>query len=116
MAAASVQYIRRFGSSDTPLGEDVLVNQDTAGDRFHGRVAIASNGDFMVGWCSGDKTGNTTASVFVQAFAADGSRIGDISSAIPSPSSTVSGFNFEQKKLNRQTACKPYGVKRYLCG
>jgi hypothetical protein len=70
------QYIGRFDPNANPLGGDVLVNEQTAGNQFRGRVAINSNGDFVVAWCDGDSSGNGHASVYGQAFAADGTRIG----------------------------------------
>jgi hypothetical protein len=69
------QYIRRFDSNASPLGNDILVNDQTTGDQFRGRVGIGPNGDCIVAWCDGT-LGTGQANVYAQAISADGARIG----------------------------------------
>lgn len=69
-------YIRRFDSSARPLGDDILVNDDPTGQQGRIRLVAGDSGDFMVVWETGDFTGNGQATVYGQAFLADGTRAG----------------------------------------
>jgi hypothetical protein len=75
-------YARLFAADGTPEGDEVRVALTAAGNQNDAHVAVLSDGRFAVGWTSelntdeGVGTGGG-AGVFVQLFAADGTRIDD---------------------------------------
>ena len=68
---------RRFSSDGSPLGDDFQVNSYTTGPQTNARVAMDSEGDFVIVWQS-DGSGGTDpgASLQGQRFASDGSSVG----------------------------------------
>ena len=51
-------YAQRFGTTGQPVGGEIAVNSYTTGDQIDPRVAVDSNGDFVVVWSSDGSPGN----------------------------------------------------------
>ena len=69
---------RRFDATGTPLAAEFVANALTLGRQLTPAVAVAPGGDFVVAWLSGltyEGVGSAVG-VFVQGFAADGTRRG----------------------------------------
>ncbi|MCG8458924.1 MAG: DUF11 domain-containing protein [Holophagales bacterium] len=68
---------RRFGADGSPSGDDFQVNAYTTGPQDFARVAMGSDGDFVIVWQSAGSNGTDPgASVQGQRFASDGSFVG----------------------------------------
>jgi hypothetical protein len=68
---------RRFGSDGSALGGEFLVNTFTAGAERDPKVAMSSDGDFVVVWQGVDeRMYGTSVGVFGQRFASGGARLG----------------------------------------
>lgn len=62
-------YARRFSSTGSAQGGDILVNTTVAGDQRYSRIAVNTDGTFVVTWTSGaDGSGD----VFFQRYNASG--------------------------------------------
>ena len=68
-------FLRRFNADGTPGGGEVRVNKTTSATQNQPDIALAADGSLAVSW-SGKGSGDSQG-VFLQRFAADGSRIGD---------------------------------------
>ena len=75
---------RRFDSSGTPLGDDIVVNQYTAGRQTYPSVALDAAGAFVVVWNSFPEIGPPTpgqdgdgAGIFGRRFDSSGNPLGD---------------------------------------
>lgn len=72
-------YYRRFDKNGVALdASDVLVNTSTTGNQQNPNVAMDEDGNFIIVWeGAGDQSGEEdTNGVFLQAFQADGTRVG----------------------------------------
>jgi hypothetical protein len=71
-----------FAAGGTPVGAEILVNTDTAGDQFSARVIALSNGGFVVAWDDeslnpdGSHGDTSPGAVTAQVFTANGTPVG----------------------------------------
>jgi Ca2+-binding RTX toxin-like protein len=56
-----------FDGSGALIGDQLLVNQATAGDQFHARVAVLNSGEFVVSWTDQGGTGGDADGFAVKA-------------------------------------------------
>ena len=66
-------YGRRYAADGTPIGDEFLVNAESASSRYEAKVAMDEDGDFVVVW-EGYGTGGTD--VYARRYAADGTAKG----------------------------------------
>src|SRR5262249_53369327 len=64
-------FVRRFTSSGTPVGTELLVNTYTTGGQLTPSVAVDASGRFVVAWWDYDQDGDN-AGVFGRRFDAAG--------------------------------------------
>jgi hypothetical protein len=69
-------YSRRFDASGNALGNQVLVNEFTAGTQIAPRVSVGSQGDYMISWQSYGQLANDLWVVCGQKFDQDGNAQG----------------------------------------
>jgi uncharacterized delta-60 repeat protein/CSLREA domain-containing protein len=67
-------FYRRFDSTGTAIGSAVRVNSTTTDAQGNARVAMASNGTFVVTWTSNLQDGSGTG-IYARRFAADGTAL-----------------------------------------
>lgn len=67
-------YARRYNSAGIPFGSEFQVNSYTSDDQMSPRVAIATDGSFIITWASWGQDGSG-AGIFAQRFDANGNCI-----------------------------------------
>lgn len=65
-------YARMFNADNTPKGSQFLVNTTTSGDQFAPCIAVAPNGEFVIGW----EGPGTSTDVWGQLYTKDGIKKG----------------------------------------
>lgn len=68
---------RRFDADGMPLGGEVVVNTEIAGNQADPDVAVARDGSFVVVWDSDGAQDGEARGIYGQRFGPDGLRVGD---------------------------------------
>jgi len=69
-------YLRLFDAAAAAVGDEIPVNQTTAGFQRNPAIASSADGTTVVAWGSAVTTSGSIADVFVRAFDADGTPLG----------------------------------------
>ncbi len=68
--------VQRYSSSGLPIGSRFIANTYTSDSQFGGNIAMAGNGDFIIGWQSYNQTSENKHGIFAQRYSSTGTIIG----------------------------------------